>query len=92
MTMRAVPALLLAGLLSAVAACKPAPAPAPTPASAPIPTSSASAAVAPPSLGRGDKAPDFSLMGSDGETHTLAEHAGKEVVVLVWFPKAITSG
>ena len=36
----------------------------------------------------GSKAPPFSLMGSDGRTHTLAEHAGKQGVVLAWFPKA----
>jgi len=41
----------------------------------------------------GDKAPDFSLMGSDGERHELkkilAEGRG---VVLAWFPKAFTGG
>jgi peroxiredoxin Q/BCP len=40
----------------------------------------------------GSKAPPFSLMGSDGGTHTLAEHAGKRGVVLAWFPKAFTPG
>lgn len=40
----------------------------------------------------GDKAPEFSLPGSDGRTHTLAEHRGRHVVVLAWFPKAFTSG
>jgi peroxiredoxin Q/BCP len=40
----------------------------------------------------GSKAPPFSLMGSDGRTHTLAEHAGKRGVVLAWFPKAFTPG
>jgi len=40
----------------------------------------------------GDAAPDFSLPGSDGRTHTLAEHRGKRVVVLAWFPKAFTGG
>ncbi len=40
----------------------------------------------------GDKAPAFSLPGSDGKTHTLAEHKGKRAVVLAWFPKAFTGG
>jgi peroxiredoxin Q/BCP len=40
----------------------------------------------------GDMAPAFSLPGSDGKTHTLAEHAGKRAVVLAWFPKAFTAG
>ena len=40
----------------------------------------------------GSKAPAFSLVGSDGRTHTLAEHLGKRGVVLAWFPKAFTPG
>ena len=40
----------------------------------------------------GDPAPAFSLPGSDGKTHTLAEYAGKKAVVLAWFPKAFTGG
>ena len=40
----------------------------------------------------GSPAPGFSLRGSDGKTHTLAEHAGKRGVVLAWFPKAFTPG
>jgi len=40
----------------------------------------------------GDAAPPFSLPGSDGRTHTLAEHRGKRMVVLAWFPKAFTGG
>jgi peroxiredoxin Q/BCP len=40
----------------------------------------------------GSPAPAFSLVGSDGKTHTLAEHAGKRGVVLAWFPKAFTPG
>ena len=39
----------------------------------------------------GDKAPDFSLPGTDGKTHTLADLKGK-TVVLAWFPKAFTGG
>jgi len=40
----------------------------------------------------GDNAPDFSLRGSDGKTHSLAENKGKRPVVLAWFPKAFTGG
>ena len=40
----------------------------------------------------GDLAPNFSLRGSDGKTHTLAEHKGKSAVVVAWFPKAFTGG
>jgi thioredoxin-dependent peroxiredoxin len=40
----------------------------------------------------GDAAPGFSLAGSDGTTHTLAEFKGKKVVVVAWFPKAFTGG
>jgi peroxiredoxin Q/BCP len=39
----------------------------------------------------GDKAPDFSMVGSDGKTYTLAGLKGK-TVVLAWFPKAFTGG
>ena len=38
----------------------------------------------------GDKAPDFSLTGSDGKTYTLSKI--KQPVVLAWFPKAFTGG
>jgi len=40
----------------------------------------------------GDAAPDFSLQGSDGSTHTLRDYAGKQAVVVAWFPKAFTPG
>ena len=39
----------------------------------------------------GDSAPPFSLQGSDGKMHTLADLKGK-TVVLAWFPKAFTGG
>jgi peroxiredoxin Q/BCP len=39
----------------------------------------------------GDPAPPFSLPGTDGHTHTLADMKG-QTVVLAWFPKAFTSG
>lgn len=40
----------------------------------------------------GDAAPAFSVPGSDGKTHSLADSAGKRAVVLAWFPKAFTAG
>ena len=43
-------------------------------------------------LAPGSAAPAFSLPGSDGRTHTLAEYAGRQGVVLAWFPKAFTPG
>jgi len=42
-------------------------------------------------LNVGDKAPDFTLQGSDGKMHSLAELKG-QTVVLAWFPKAFTGG
>jgi peroxiredoxin Q/BCP len=44
-----------------------------------------------PELNVGDTAPAFSLPGSDGKTHRLADYKGK-AVVLAWFPKAFTGG
>ena len=43
-------------------------------------------------LAAGDAAPDFSLQGSDGKAHSLADFKDKQVVVLAWFPKAFTGG
>jgi len=40
----------------------------------------------------GDKAPAFSLEGSDGKTYTLEQYKGKSAVVIAWFPKAFTGG
>ncbi len=40
----------------------------------------------------GDKAPDFTLSGSDGKTYTLSDFKGKQAVVIAWFPKAFTGG
>ena len=51
----------------------------------------APAAVLAVELKAGDAAPDFSLAGSDGKTHSLADYSGK-VVVVAWFPKAFTGG
>ena len=43
------------------------------------------------SLSAGDPAPPFDLVGSDGQTHSLADYEGR-TVVLAWFPKAFTGG
>ena len=40
----------------------------------------------------GDKAPDFELQASDGKTYKLSSFAGKQAVVLAWFPMAFTQG
>ena len=40
----------------------------------------------------GDKAPEFKLQGSDGKEYTLKQFAGKQAVVIAWFPKAFTGG
>jgi len=40
----------------------------------------------------GDKAPGFSLKGTDGKTYSLARFKGRKAVVLAWFPKADTPG
>ena len=45
-----------------------------------------------PALEVGSMAPDFSLPGSDGKMHRLADDRGKRAVVLAWFPKAFTGG
>lgn len=39
----------------------------------------------------GDKAPDFSLLAQDGKTYSLADFAGK-TLVLYFYPKDDTSG
>ena len=40
----------------------------------------------------GDMAPEFSLQGTDGKTHTLSDYLGKQAVVVAWFPRAFTRG
>jgi thioredoxin-dependent peroxiredoxin len=40
----------------------------------------------------GEKAPEFKLPGSDGKEYTLKQFAGKQAVVIAWFPKAFTGG
>ena len=39
----------------------------------------------------GDSAPGFSLPNQDGAAVSLADHAGKHVLIW-WYPKASTSG
>lgn len=40
----------------------------------------------------GDQAPAFSLPGSDGKTYQLSDFAGKQAIVIAWYPKAFTGG
>ena len=40
----------------------------------------------------GDKAPKFSLKGSDGKTYSTADYKGKQAMVIAWYPKAFTGG
>jgi peroxiredoxin Q/BCP len=51
-------------------------------------------AVTPPKtrLKVGDKAPDFTLTGTDGKKYTLSSFQGKKAVVLAFFPAAFTGG
>lgn len=46
---------------------------------------------APVVLNVGDKAPEFSLPGTDSKTHKLSDYKG-HTVVLAWFPAAFTGG
>jgi thioredoxin-dependent peroxiredoxin len=39
----------------------------------------------------GDRAPDFTLPGTDGKTYSLSQLKGR-TLVLAWFPKAFTGG
>lgn len=43
-------------------------------------------------LEEGDKAPDFSLPASDGNTYSLSQFLGVRPVVIAFFPKAFTGG
>jgi len=53
----------------------------------------ASSAASADDLKVGDKAPDFSLKGTDGKTYSLAEITKSgQAVVLAWFPRADTPG
>jgi hypothetical protein len=80
-------------LLSLVAAgCRRDAAPAPAASAGTTATASANPTTPAPVLARGEAAPPFNLPGSDGKTHALSDHAGKQAVVLAWFPKAFTGG
>ena len=50
------------------------------------------AAPPPQELAVGDKAPDFTLEGTDGKTYTLSKDLKGKWLVLAWFPKAYTGG
>lgn len=40
----------------------------------------------------GDKAPDFSLQASDGNTYSMSQFLDNKPVVIAFFPKAFTGG
>lgn len=40
----------------------------------------------------GDKAPDFSLQASDGNTYSLSDFVGNKPMVIAFFPAAFTGG
>ena len=40
----------------------------------------------------GEFAPEFEMVGSDGETYKLSNFRGKRAVILAWYPKAFTGG
>ena len=91
MVMRTRAALGLCFFVLATSACKSGDAAAPAAPAGAAPSVTASVSNARP-LAAGDRAPDFRLQGSDGKAHALADHAGKQVVVVAWFPKAFTGG
>ena len=76
-------AFVAVALLALACQGQPAPSSAADPKDAAIPGA--------PELKVGDIAPDFSLPGTDGKTHRLADYKGRQVVVLAWFAKAFTS-
>ncbi len=43
-------------------------------------------------LKEGSPAPDFALVGSDGQTHRLSDYVGKKPIVLMFYPKSNTPG
>ncbi len=40
----------------------------------------------------GDTAPAFEMQGSDGKTYSSKDFAGKQAVIIAWFPRAFTPG
>ncbi len=40
----------------------------------------------------GEKAPDFSMDGSDGKAYSAKDFVGKQAVIIAWFPRAFTGG
>jgi hypothetical protein len=77
---------VVAGIVAAglASACRETPA---------VDKNAASSTIASPrSLSVGDRAPEFSLPGSDGKQYSLASYRGRQAVVLVWFAKAFTEG
>ncbi len=40
----------------------------------------------------GDSAPDFKMAGTDGKIYSLDDFAGKQAVIIAWYPRAFTGG
>ena len=49
-------------------------------------------ATKPAKLKVGDVAPDWELVGSNGQTYKLSDYKGKQAVVVAWYPAALTGG
>lgn len=40
----------------------------------------------------GSRTPEFEMKGSDGKTYAAKDFAGKQAVIIAWFPRAFTGG
>ena len=40
----------------------------------------------------GEMIPDLTLKGSDGKDYRLRDYAGKQAIVIAWYPKSFTGG
>ena len=40
----------------------------------------------------GDPGPAFEMQGSDGKSYSAKDFAGKQAVIIAWFPRAFTGG
>lgn len=40
----------------------------------------------------GDQAPAFEMKGSDGKSYSAKDFAGKQAIIIAWYPRAFTGG